>query len=156
MDDREATQRFAIFNILTSHCGEFLTGDRVEQIRDEIFDEMTTGGCSWAFKPGRLTRHQARPLRQPRLTTAGETRIKKRRQSMNTNNGKRFDQIRLLEICQKYTDTGEWEGTFSYPDCGPDLVRQGLATENRQITIAGRAALWLVGKGEDPTDSQVC
>ena len=64
MDDREATQRFTIFNILTSHCGEFLTGDRVEQIRDEIFEEMTTGGCSWAFKPDRLTRAQpdAAPL----------------------------------------------------------------------------------------------
>ena len=66
---------------------------------------------------------------------------------------KRNDQIRLLETVQKHTDTGEWEGGFTYPNCGYDLVQQGLATEDKKITMPGRAALWLLGKGEDPTDS---
>lgn len=70
------------------------------------------------------------------------------------NNIKRNDQINLLKICREFTDTGQWSGSFTYPDCGPDLVRQGLATEGRQITTAGRAALWLLGEGDDPTDSK--
>lgn len=30
-------------------------------------------------------------------------------------------------------------------------MRVGLATEDKKITSAGRAALWLVGQGSDPT-----
>lgn len=70
---------------------------------------------------------------------------------MSDDKMKRSDQIRQLQVCAKYTDTGEWEGLFTYPNCGPDLVRTGLATEDKKITTAGRAALWLAGQGPDPT-----
>ena len=73
---------------------------------------------------------------------------------MEGENIKRNDQIRLLEIVAKFTDTGEWGGTFTYPNCGWDLVKQGLATESKKITEAGRIALWLLGKGPDQTDSK--
>lgn len=67
---------------------------------------------------------------------------------------KRSDQIALLERSLEYTETGIMNGIFTYPDCGYDLVRQGLANEDRTITIAGRAALWFLDKGPDPTPSK--
>lgn len=63
---------------------------------------------------------------------------------------KMSDQISMLEACKIFTDTGEWNGIFSYPNAGWDLVRQGLVTEDKKITIAGRAALWFLNKGDDP------
>lgn len=48
--EREATQQFAIFNVLVTHCGERLTPDIVDKIRDEIVAEMRTGPTAWAFK----------------------------------------------------------------------------------------------------------
>ena len=63
---------------------------------------------------------------------------------------KQSDQIALLEKCRNYTDTGKMEGIFCYPNCGWDLVQCGLATGDKKITIAGRAALFLLGKGDDP------
>lgn len=65
---------------------------------------------------------------------------------------KRSDQIHLLEACAEFEKTGKFPGIFSYPNCGWDLFRQGLVTQDRQLTIAGRAALWFLGKGDDPTD----
>lgn len=56
---REETQRFVVQTILTSHCMQVLTPDRVEQITAEIVDEMRNGSCAWAFKPHEL-RGQAR------------------------------------------------------------------------------------------------
>jgi len=74
---------------------------------------------------------------------------------MSDNEGiKRSDQIRLLEAVRDFTDTGKLEGIFTYPNCGWDLVRQGLVTEDKKITDAGRVALWLLGKGPDQTDSK--
>ena len=67
---------------------------------------------------------------------------------------KRKDQIALLKTVLKFTDTGECDGIFTYPNCGPDLVAQGLATEDTKITDAGRATLWLLGEGPDPTESK--
>ena len=64
------------------------------------------------------------------------------------------DQIAMLEATRTFSDTGEWIGLFAYPNCGWDLVLQGLATEDKKITTAGRAALFLLGKGDDPTDSK--
>lgn len=64
---------------------------------------------------------------------------------------KKSDQIKMLEACAKFTDTEVWEGIFSYPGCGWDLVQSGLVTEDKKITTAGRAALFLLGKGSDPT-----
>lgn len=49
MRDKEATQNFAIANILISHCGEMLNANKIEQIQDEIVTEMRNGPCSWAF-----------------------------------------------------------------------------------------------------------
>ena len=69
---------------------------------------------------------------------------------------KRLDQIKLLELCDKFTKTNEWEGTFTYPNCGYDLVQQGLVSEDKKITMSGRAALFLLSKGEDPTTSKAC
>lgn len=63
---------------------------------------------------------------------------------------KASDQIKLLELCAEFTDTGEWSGTFTYPNCGWDLVQSGLVTKDKEITTAGRAALFLLGKGDDP------
>lgn len=72
-------------------------------------------------------------------------------EEMSADNGlKMSDQIALLEACKVFTDTGEWKGLFSYPNCGWDLVQSGLVTEDKKITISGRAALWFLGKGEDP------
>jgi len=60
----------------------------------------------------------------------------------------------MLEASLKFTETGEWKGMFSYPNCGWDLVQQGLVTEDKRITMSGRAALWLLEKGPDPTASK--
>ena len=67
---------------------------------------------------------------------------------------KKADQIALLEVCQKFTDTGDFNEIFTYPNCGWDLVEQGLATEDKKITKAGQAVLWFLGKGSDPTNSK--
>ena len=67
---------------------------------------------------------------------------------------KRSDQIAMLEAVLSFTNTGKWNVFFTYPNCGVDLVKQGLATEDKQITMAGRAALFLLGKGPDPTESK--
>lgn len=64
---------------------------------------------------------------------------------------KQNDQIRLLEALARETDTGEFTPMFAYPNCGWDLVQSGFCTQDRKITMAGRAALFLLGKGEDPT-----
>lgn len=63
---------------------------------------------------------------------------------------KKSDQIAMLGACATFTDTGEFPGLFSYPGCGWDLVQMHLVTEDKKITDAGRAALWLLGKGDDP------
>lgn len=73
---------------------------------------------------------------------------------MKSEELKRADQISLLETCLKYADTGEWSGIFTYPNCGYDLVRQELVTKDKKITLAGRAALWLLGKAPDQTESK--
>ncbi len=65
---------------------------------------------------------------------------------------KQGDQIRLLEALARETDTGESTPMFTYPNCGWDLVQSGFCTQDRKITMAGRAALFLLGKGADPTE----
>jgi hypothetical protein len=64
---------------------------------------------------------------------------------------KQGDQVALLKAVREATDGAEWRGLFTYPNCGWDLVQSGLATEDRKITTAGRAALFLLGEGPDPT-----
>jgi hypothetical protein len=65
---------------------------------------------------------------------------------------KRSDQIALLKAALHRELTGEWKGLFTYPNCGYDLVRSGLATEDGKLTIAGKAALYLLGDdAADPT-----
>ncbi len=68
---------------------------------------------------------------------------------------KRNDQINLLKRWLIFSDNGEFTGCFPYPQCGYDLVQQGLVTEDKKITVAGRACLWLLEKSEDPTKSKV-
>jgi len=63
---------------------------------------------------------------------------------------KRADQIALLKVVRDFTDTGKWNGMFTYPNCGWDLCQSGLVTEDKKITTAGRAALYLMGEGDDP------
>lgn len=63
---------------------------------------------------------------------------------------KQNDQISMLEACAKFTDNAEPIRLFSYPNCGWDLVQSGLVTQDCRITTAGRAALYLMGKGPDP------
>ena len=72
----------------------------------------------------------------------------------NGNKLKQNDQIRLLEVCNKFTDTKDWEGIFTYPNCGHDLLLQGLVAKDGKITNAGKAALWFLDKGSDPTGSK--
>jgi hypothetical protein len=67
---------------------------------------------------------------------------------------KRSDQIAMLEKCADFTKIGVYNGCFSYPNCSHDLVTQGLVTHEGQITVAGRAALFFLGKGPDPTESK--
>jgi hypothetical protein len=69
---------------------------------------------------------------------------------MSDDGVKKADQIAVLEASRAFTDTGEWKGLFSYPNAGWDLVQQGLVKEDKTITSAGRAALWFLGKGDDP------
>jgi hypothetical protein len=45
-----ATRAFFIRRVLTGHCGELLTPDRVEAIVAQIVAGMETGGCAWAFR----------------------------------------------------------------------------------------------------------
>ncbi len=63
---------------------------------------------------------------------------------------KRGDQTCLLETCLRFADTGQWEGVFTYPACGADLVKSGLVDATGKVTTAGRAAMFLLGKGADP------
>ena len=69
---------------------------------------------------------------------------------------KQVDQIALLEACLKFTECGIFLSLFTYPQCGWDLVRQGLVTEDRKITIAGRALLFHLDKCPDPTTTKTC
>jgi hypothetical protein len=88
------------------------------------------------------------------MSDAGETPRERRKAMPEQDNLKRNDQIYLLETCQVFTDTGEWKGIFTYPNCGYDLVLQGLVTEDRKITAQGKTVLWLLGKGPDQTSSK--
>lgn len=64
---------------------------------------------------------------------------------------KRGDQIALLQACAEREDNGTPFALFSYPNCGWDLVQSGLVNQDTTVTTAGRAALYLLGLGEDPT-----
>lgn len=48
-NDAEATRNFEIRNILTAHCGERLTPDKVDEIIRQIEVSMKEGPCAWAF-----------------------------------------------------------------------------------------------------------
>ena len=79
--------------------------------------------------------------------------MKIRSSKINNNDDKlkQSDQLALLKTCAKFTETGEWDGKFVYPNCGWDLVLQGLVTEDKKITEAGKAVLWFTDNGPDPT-----
>jgi hypothetical protein len=63
---------------------------------------------------------------------------------------KRSDQVAMLKAYRDFTDTGTFKGIFAYPNCGNDLYRMGLLTDDGKVTDAARAALWLLGEGDDP------
>ncbi len=50
MTDAEATRNFEIKNILTEHCGELLTHDKVDAIAHQIKVAMKDGPGAWAFQ----------------------------------------------------------------------------------------------------------
>ena len=50
MNDRQATQQFAMLNVLIGHCDEKLTSAKIEAICAELVTEMTNGPCAWAFQ----------------------------------------------------------------------------------------------------------
>ncbi len=58
----------------------------------------------------------------------------------NTTLG-RNDQINMLEHCKLLTETGKWEGLFTYPNCGYDLFKLGLVNRFGHITSMGREIL---------------
>jgi hypothetical protein len=47
--DREATQIFTIRFMLTKHCRETLSPDKIDEMMKEIEEEIKTGYCAWAF-----------------------------------------------------------------------------------------------------------
>ncbi len=51
------------------------------------------------------------------------------------------DQIKMLEHCKQLTETGKWLGLFTYPNCGYDLYKLGLITDEGHITTIGRSIL---------------
>lgn len=55
MSNREATQEFAIRNVLVGRCGEKLTPDTIERIVREIMQEVTKGSTNWAFSEEKET-----------------------------------------------------------------------------------------------------
>jgi len=63
---------------------------------------------------------------------------------------KRADQIRMLKACAVFTENGAWAVGPSYPNCAWDLVEMGLITPGKEITMSGRAALFLLSEGSDP------
>lgn len=50
-NDREATQRFTIHNMLVGYCGRRLTADLVDEVSAKLVEETRTGPTAWAFKP---------------------------------------------------------------------------------------------------------
>ena len=48
--DVEATQDFVILNRLVTYTGQFLTGDLVEEIYEELKKDMHERPSSWAFR----------------------------------------------------------------------------------------------------------
>ena len=58
-EDAKETIKFTIFNSLVGHCGETLTADKIESIRDEIFDEIESGACSWVFNSEEKTESES-------------------------------------------------------------------------------------------------
>jgi hypothetical protein len=71
---------------------------------------------------------------------------------MSKDSLKQSDQINMLKAVAQKTDTGVSKLFFAYPNCGWHLVQSGLVTQDGEITAAGRAALFLLGLGSDPTD----
>ncbi|UWR10963.1 hypothetical protein [Sulfitobacter mediterraneus] len=63
---------------------------------------------------------------------------------------KRECQIKMLKACAQYSETGVWSGEIYYPNCAWDMVEMGLVTPSKEVTLAGRVALFLLGEGEDP------
>lgn len=57
------------------------------------------------------------------------------------------DRLHLLKCVQIQTDTGEWHGLFTYPNCGWDLVKAGYVVNKEpagtgvEVTKAGREFL---------------
>ncbi len=47
------TRRFAVMNILISHCGQKLTPELIEAIVEEMQKEMNDSPCAWAFQGGK-------------------------------------------------------------------------------------------------------
>ena len=64
---------------------------------------------------------------------------------------KRADQIEMLKAVAAKTDKGTPISIFAYPNCGWNLVESELVTQDVKITKSGRAALFLLGLGDDPT-----
>ena len=48
-EDYHETQRFTIWSILVSHCGQILSPDKVDEISSEIKNAMRDSSTSWAF-----------------------------------------------------------------------------------------------------------
>ncbi|UWR13398.1 hypothetical protein [Sulfitobacter mediterraneus] len=63
---------------------------------------------------------------------------------------KRAGQIRMLKACAVFTESGAWAVGPCYPNCAWDLVEMGLITPGKEITMSGRAALFLLSEGSDP------
>ncbi len=51
--DRAATQYTGIFGVCVQFCGRTMTPDAVDELRDQLMAEITTGPTSWAFKDGK-------------------------------------------------------------------------------------------------------
>lgn len=53
----------------------------------------------------------------------------------------RDDEVNVLKVCAKFTDTGEWEACLAYENVMHYLLNREWITDLGKITEAGRAAL---------------
>lgn len=63
---------------------------------------------------------------------------------------KRAAYIRMLKATAHNTDKGVWVAPPVCHNCAWELAEAGLVTPSREITLAGRIALFLLNEGPDP------
>lgn len=137
MTDREATQRFHALDILSAHCGETLTPQRVEQIAEEFYTRFT----EHVFRPDIRLPTLAKPIDGPASFI-----------------NQLFDSIVASDLVH-----GDWIGTYGKTvqtlSSRHGFLGLGVWWGNKQITIHRRHSAELfatvhVGQSETPPTFQ--